>query len=160
VVLHLVDTRNKTILWGSLVPKRRSKSHYAISGFRKLGLHDTRGRRFTPFDFLSTEKPILPLIIHSTKNSGFRGSKIRYVRRQEILHLSLPGAETLNYQLLICTSISGFHPLEFHGLGIRDLQVQENTPLGISGAKTLKYPTYPHAFILGFRESGFWVLQV
>jgi hypothetical protein len=105
-------------LSGSETSKRESKSHYAISRFRKSRLHDTRGRRFTPFDFPSTEKPILPLVIHSTKNPGFHGSEIRNMHRQEISHLSLPRVnghrqEVRRHQLLIYASISRFHPSEF-----------------------------------------------
>jgi hypothetical protein len=58
-------------LSGTETPKRRFNSHYAISRFRKLGLHDTRGRRVTFFDFPSTEKLIHPLVIPSTKIQGF-----------------------------------------------------------------------------------------
>jgi hypothetical protein len=124
-------------------------SQVGTSRYKRMKSHILR--------FPEYRKADTPTRLTLDQNLGFRGSEIREVRRQEVSHLDLLGAETLKYQLLTCASISGFHPSEFRGSGIRDLRVQGTTPLGIPGTETPKSYNFIHIIVIwdfAIRVSG------
>jgi hypothetical protein len=123
---HLVGTRNKTVLRSLGYRNVETPIQFTLCliGISQVGTSQYKRTKSHILRFPEYRKADTPTRLTLDQNSGFRGSEIREVRRQEVSHLDLPGTETPKYQLLTCASISTFHSSEFHGSGIRDLRVQ------------------------------------
>jgi hypothetical protein len=72
------------------------------------------------------------------------------VRRQEVSHLDLPGAETLKYKLLNLCIYFGISYVEISRVGDSGLASTRNSPLDIPGTETPR--SYNFSILLSFRD--------
>jgi hypothetical protein len=98
-VLHLVDTQNKTVLWGSRVPERRNTKTMCASPFRDFAYRD-----FTICEDRRISHPGLPEAetlkhhnLSALHHFGMSQVGISGVVRTKDLPPDIPGAEAPEY---------------------------------------------------------------